>query len=80
MKWGRIEHPDRDVHMCEETGWVVFESNMNGHWLGFMAGENDAQDGPYENEAEAKKWAERLEKYSQQVAEEDRGDVTTILH
>ena len=70
MKWGKVEDIGREAHLCEETRWIAFKSTMHGYWLIFMAGQEDERYGPYEDEAEAKKWAERLHKMSLCRAEE----------
>lgn len=71
MKWGRINDPDREAYMCDETGWVVFQSVIDGYWLVFSNLDMDKHYGPYEDAAEAQLWAERLQELTERIVEED---------
>lgn len=73
MKWGILNDPKREAYLCEETGWVVFASVIDGYWLVFLTGEEDKHYGPYEDETDAKMWAERLQGLAERLAEEDEG-------
>ena len=71
MKWIRINDPQRETYLCEETGWVIFASVVDGYWLVFLTGEEDNHYGPYEDKEEAAKWARRLQGLSERVIEDD---------
>lgn len=83
MRWEKIEDTEREAYLCEKTGWVVFKSNVEGYWIVFLIGQDDSQYGPYESEAEAKKWATRMQEMVERradEAEEVDEDTHRILH